>query len=157
MPVTVGGAPPDPGYSAKKARLIQTGPDGQPVYTLDAVQIQQQPEQGTVDMQQVELGFRTRPANSGRHAPRTGNSPRTAASCSSTGSVHVTGIVPGTEEAADITTEHLAFDTNAQVVTTRDPVTLLMTGRKLDAHGMVANLKERHVQLESAVHGTYSP
>ena len=73
------------------------------------------------------------------------------------GSVHATGVVPGTSEPADITTEHLAFDTNTQIVTTPDPVTLIMSGRKLDAEGMVANLKERHVQLESAVHGTYRP
>ena len=33
----------DPGYSAQQARLVQTGADGRPVYTLDAAQIQQQP------------------------------------------------------------------------------------------------------------------
>ena len=54
-----------------------------------------------------------------------------------------------------MTTESLAFDTNEQVVATRDPVTLVMTGRKLDAQGMVANLKEHRVQLESAVHGSF--
>jgi hypothetical protein len=32
-----------------------------------------------------------------------------------------------------------------------------MTGRKLDATGLVLNLKERHLQLESLVHGTYHP
>jgi hypothetical protein len=32
-----------------------------------------------------------------------------------------------------------------------------MSGRRLDAHGLVANLKERHVQLESAVHGSFVP
>jgi len=73
------------------------------------------------------------------------------------GAVHVSGTVPGTAEPADITTERLAFDTNAQLVTTKDPVTLVMSGRNLNAQGMVANLKERRVQLESAVHGIYHP
>jgi LPS export ABC transporter protein LptC len=156
VPVTVAGLPQDPGYSAKQARLIQTGADGQPAYTLDAAQVQQQPEQGTVDMQQVVLGFKDAAGDQWiAHAAR-GQLAQNSGIVQLEGSVHVTGIIPGTEEAADITTEHLAFDTNAQVITTRDPVTLLMTGRKLDAQGMVANLKEHHVQLESAVHGTYS-
>jgi LPS export ABC transporter protein LptC len=156
-PVAVGGTPQDPGYSAKKARLIQTGPDGQPVYTVDAAQVQQQPEQSTVDMQQVVLGFKDAAGDQWTARAARGQLAQNSGIVQLEGAVHVTGILPGTDEPADITAEHLAFDTNAQIVTTHDPVTLLMTGRKLDANGMVANLKERHVQLESAVHGTYSP
>ncbi|MBV8341192.1 MAG: LPS export ABC transporter periplasmic protein LptC, partial [Gammaproteobacteria bacterium] len=48
----------DPGYSARSARLVQTGADGRPVYTLDAAQIQQQPDTGIVDLTQVRLTFR---------------------------------------------------------------------------------------------------
>jgi lipopolysaccharide export system protein LptC len=156
-PVTVGGRPQDPGYSAKQARLIQTGTDGQPLYTLDAAQVQQQPEQGIVNMQQVVLGFKDAAGDQWTARAARGQLAQNSGIVQLEGAVHVTGIVPGTEEPADITSEHLAFDTNSQVVTTRDPVTLLMSGRKLDAQGMVANLKERRVQLESAVHGTYSP
>ena len=53
----------DPGYSATNARLVQTGADGRPVYTLDAAQIQQQPNDGLVKMQQVRLGFRDSSGN----------------------------------------------------------------------------------------------
>jgi len=73
------------------------------------------------------------------------------------GDVHVAGILPGTAEAAEITSEHLAVDTNAQVVTTQAPVRIAMSGRELQARGMVATLKERHVHLESAVHGAFLP
>jgi LPS export ABC transporter protein LptC len=66
-------------------------------------------------------------------------------------------MLPGSESLAEISTEHLAFDTNAQIVATRDPVTIRMSGRELDAQGLVASLKERHVQLESAVHGSFRP
>ena len=69
--------------------------------------------------------------------------------------VHVAGVLPGTAERADITSNSLAFDTNEQIVATREPVTLVMSGRTLDANGMVANLKERRVQLESDVHGSF--
>ena len=41
----------DPGYSAMQARLVQTGNDGRPLYTLDAAQIQQEPNRGLVELQ----------------------------------------------------------------------------------------------------------
>ena len=71
------------------------------------------------------------------------------------GDVHVDGTLPGTGEPTQITSEHLSFDTNAQVVTTQTPVTIVMSGRELQARGLIANLKERHVHLESAVHGSF--
>jgi hypothetical protein len=32
-----------------------------------------------------------------------------------------------------------------------------VSGRQLHAQGLVASLRERHVQLESAVHGSFQP
>jgi LPS export ABC transporter protein LptC len=154
---TVGEAVQDLGYAARNARLIQTGPDGQPLYTLDAAQIRQQPDDGTVDMQQVQLGFRDAAGNHWTARGAHGEMGQDTGVIELDGAVHVTGIVPGSEEPADISSEHLSFDTNAQLVTTHDPVTLIMSGRQLDASGLVANLKERHVQLESAVHGSFLP
>ena len=154
---TVAEAARDPGYAARNARLIQTGPDGQPLYTLDAAQIRQMPDDGTVDMQQVELGFRDAAGNHWTARGAHGEMGQDTGVIELDGAVHVTGIVPGSEEPADISSEHLSFDTNAQLVTTHDPVTLMMSGRKLEASGLVADLKERHVQLESAVHGSFLP
>jgi len=73
------------------------------------------------------------------------------------GGVRVVGSLPDTGEPAEISTERLSFDTQSQIVTTRDPVTLLVSGRALQAQGLIASLKERHVQLESAVHGSFLP
>ena len=71
------------------------------------------------------------------------------------GNVHVFGLLPGTNDPAQIISEHLAYDTKTQIVSTKDPVTLLMSGRELNATGLEANLKERRLQLESAGHGTF--
>jgi len=157
-PPAAAGAPAhDPGYSARQARLVQTGPDGRPLYTLDAAQIQQQPNAGTVELQQVKLGFRDASGNEWTARAARGELAQGSGVVRLAGDVHVDGILPGSEDSAEITTEHLAFDTNSQVVATRDPVTLVMSGRELNARGMVASLKERHVQLESAVHGSFLP
>jgi len=67
-PATVGPLH-DPGYAARKARLIQTGPDGQPLYTLDAAQIQQQPNRARWICNRCCWGSATRAATRGPPAP----------------------------------------------------------------------------------------
>ena len=145
----------DPGYSAMQARLVQTGADGQPLYTLDAAQIQQQPNRGLVELRQVRLGFRDESGNQWTARAARGEVAQGSGVVQLDGDVHVDGILPGTQEPTEITSEHLAFDTNAQVVTTQAPVTIVMSGRELAARGLVASLKDRHVHLESAVHGAF--
>ena len=145
----------DPGYSAQQARLVQTGVDGRPIYTLDADQIQQRPDRGVVELQQVRLGFRDAEGNQWTARAARGELAQSSGVVKLDGDVHVGGTQPGTDDPAEITSEHLAFDTNAQIVTTQSPVTIVMTGRELQARGLVANLKERHVHLESAVHGSF--
>jgi LPS export ABC transporter protein LptC len=145
----------DPGYSATEARLVQTGVDGRPVYTLDAAQIQQQPNDGLVELQQVRLRFRDVNGNEWTARADRGELAQNSGLVRLAGDVHVAGTLPGTTETTEITSEHLAFDTNAQIVATRDPVSIVMSGRRLDAQGLVASLKEGHVQLESAVHGSF--
>jgi lipopolysaccharide export system protein LptC len=154
---TTAGPPHDPGYSARNAHLIQTGADGAPVYTLDAEQIQQQPNQGTVDMQVVKLGFKDDSGNLWTTHARHGELGQDTGIVELDGAVHVSGMVPGTHDTTDISSERLSFDTRAQIVTTREPVTILMGGRQLDATGLSASLKERRLQLESSVHGTFLP
>jgi LPS export ABC transporter protein LptC len=147
----------DPGYSALQARLVQTGSDGLPVYTLDAAEIQQQPDRGLVELQQVRLGFRDASGNQWTARAARGELAQGSGVVQLDGDVHVAGTLPGTDEPTEITSEHLAFDTNAQVVTTQAPVTIVMSGRELEARGLIARLKDRHVHLESAVHGAFLP
>jgi lipopolysaccharide export system protein LptC len=157
-PAHAGGVlPQEPGYSALNTRLVQTGADGHPLYTLDAARILQQPDQERVQLEQVQLGFRDASGDLwSAHAER-GELGQDSGIVQLEGSVHVEGTLPGTEEQAQIVTERLGVDTHAQVLATRDPVELTMSGRTLDAQGLVASLKERRVQLESAVHGSFRP
>jgi len=148
---------PDPGYSALQAHMVQTGADGHPLYTLDAARVQQQPDQGTVDLEQVHLKFRDASNNVWNARAARGELTQDSGVVQLAGDVQINGILPGLNQPADMTTDRLSFDTNAQVAATRDPVTIVMTGRKLAAQGMVANLKERRVQLESEVHGSFLP
>jgi LPS export ABC transporter protein LptC len=156
-PSTAGAAAPDPGYAAVNARLVQTGADGQPLYSLDAARIDQQPDAESVQMTQVQMGFRA--ANGQQWTARAdrGELGQDTGIVQLDGNVHVAGLLPGSQDQAEIVSEHLSYDTRAQVVATPDPVTLTVSGRELHAHGLHAHLKEGRVQLESAVHGSYLP
>ena len=152
------GAPaPDPGYAALGAHLVQTGADGQPLYSLDAARISQQPNDDIVRLTQVQMGFRAASGEEWKARADRGELGQDTGVVQLDGDVHVAGLLPGTKDPAEITTEHLSFDTHAQVVTTPEPVTLTMSGRELRAKGLVARLKEGHLELESAVHGSYLP
>ena len=113
-PATVGPLH-DPGYAARKARLIQTGPDGQPLYTLDAAQIQQQPDQDTVDLQQVQLGFRDTSGNPWTARADRGQLTQGSGVVQLEGGVRVVGSLPDSGEPAEIHTERLAFDTEGRL------------------------------------------
>ena len=148
---------PDPGYSALQAHMVQTGADGRPLYTLDAARVQQQPDQGTIDLEQVHLIFRDANNNLWNARAARGELAQNNGVVQLAGDVQINGILPGLNQPVDMMTERLSFDTNAQVAATHDPVTIVMTGRKLAARGMVTSLKDGHVQLESDVHGSFLP
>src|SRR5437763_15462601 len=133
-PATVGPLH-DPGYAARRARLIQTGSDGRALYTLDAAQIQQQPNQGTVDLQQVQLGFRDTSGTEWTARADRGELTQESGVVRLEGGVRRAGVLPDTGERAEISTERLAFDTQSPMLTTLDSVTVLGPGRGLGAEG----------------------
>lgn len=147
----------DPGYAALDAHLVQTGADGQPLYSLNAARITQQPDADSVLLTQVQMGFRATSGEQWTARADHGELGQDSGVVELDGNVHVAGLLPGTQDEAEISTEHLSFDTRAQVATTPDPVTLTVSGQELHARGMLARLKEGRVQLESAVHGSYLP
>jgi LPS export ABC transporter protein LptC len=147
----------DLGYAARKAELIETGPDGHPIYRLIADIIRQLPDRDIVDLEQVHLVFRDVNGNVWTARSERGQLGQDTGKVELTGDVHVAGVLPGTEQPADILTDRLGFDTNGQILSTQDPVTLEWSGHRLHAQGLLASLKDHRLQLESAVHGIFTP
>ena len=149
--------PRDPGYAARDAKLVQTGPDGHPLYTLDANVIRQQPDDNIVELEQADLGFYdangslwTARGDHGRLGQDTGV-------VELSDDVHVNGTPQGTQQPAEIVTNRLTFDTNTKIATTKDPVTLTWSGQQIKGKGLRASLNDGRVQLESSVRGTAVP
>lgn len=143
------------GYSARDARLVQTGANGVPLYTLNAATIRQLPNERQVRLTGVQLSFRDSDGNVWTATSDRGQLEQTTQQVQLAGNVHISGAPPGEHGPAQIATETLAVDIRNDLVSTRDPVTLLWSGRRLSAVGLNANLKDHHVDLESAVHGTF--
>jgi LPS export ABC transporter protein LptC len=155
-PITVEEPLRDPGYAARKAELVQTGPDGRPLYTVDADVVRQLPNEGTVQLETVRLGFRDTKGYLWTARAQQGVVGQETGIVELSGDVHVDGTLPGTQDPAQILTNRLSYDSNAQLVSTPLPVTLIWSGHRLNARGLLASLKDNRVQLESAVHGTFS-
>lgn len=146
-----------PGYAARDAVIVETGADGEPMYTLRADTVHQVPAQQLVTLTHVRLAFHDTGGDTWTaHAAR-GRILQNAASIDLDGAVVVTGQLPGQAQPARITTEQLSVDTQARTVRTRLPVTLEWAGRQLHARGLFASLKDQRVKLESDVHGTFTP
>lgn len=143
------------GYSAQKARVVQTGTDGLPLYTLDATTVRQLPNEDQVQLTQVQMTFRDRNGTSWSATADRGTLQQSAGLVALSGNVQVFGTPIESQGPARITSDALSVDLHNDLVSTHDPVTLLWAGRRESAVGLTANLKDYRVDLESAVHGTF--
>ena len=153
---TVEASSSDLGYSARNATLVETGVDGLPAYTLNADVIRQHPGDG-VEFEQVQMSFRDANGQTWKGRADRGELTTDTGKVDLSGNVHVNGLLPGSEQMADLASEKLAVDTHEDIISTAEPVTVNSIGRQLKSKGMVATLKEHHLVLESNVRGTFTP
>jgi LPS export ABC transporter protein LptC len=153
---TVVAEPHDPGYAARDAKLVQTGSDGHPLYTVDAEVVRQLPNDNSIELTKPTLGFYD--ANGGLWTARSerGEVGQNTGIVKLSVNVRVNGTPQGTQPA-EILTNHLSFDTNTKIASTREPVTLTWSGQEIKARGMRASLNDGQLQLESAVRGIAVP
>jgi LPS export ABC transporter protein LptC len=165
--------PPDPGYAARDARVIETGYDGRERYRLDARVIRQQSETGAIDLEDLRMDYH--PASQARLP---GEQPSAAATGTAEvwhvrsdhgkvradgddvqldGNVVVSGQPPGSGDPLTLSTETMRINTPTQFIETEAPVKLTWSGHTLSAVGMQYDLKAGMLSLESEVHGEFSP
>jgi LPS export ABC transporter protein LptC len=146
----------DLGYSARSATLVETGADGLPMYTLNANVIRQHPGDG-VEFEQVQMSFRDADGQIWKGRADQGELTTETGTVDLTGNVHVNGLLPGSTQTADLSTEKLSVDTHENIIATSEPVSVDSTGRQLKSRGLVAKLNEHRLTLESNVRGTFIP
>jgi len=161
--------PPDPGYAAKDAVVVETGFDGRERYRLNARVIHQQIDSSVIDLEGLDMDYH--PGAQDRVAGET-----TAAGADEkwhlksdrgqvrdngddvqlNGNVLVTGQAPGSGDPITLATETMRINTPTEFIETDAPVRLRWSGHQIDAVGMRADLKAGTLRLESKVHGAFS-
>ena len=146
-----------PGYSARNAEVIETGDDGRPLYTLNAVLVRQRPNDSRIQLDAPRMSFVASDGNTWRVQSKSGQIREDGSQVELYGDVALRGVLAGAATPVVVNTSIISFDTLAEEARTSAPVTLDWDGRKLGATGMVANLKDGKVRLESRVHGSFPP
>ncbi len=163
--------PPDPGYAAKDAVVVETGYDGRERYRLNAKVIRQQMDSNVIDLEGLEMDY-----HPGAQERVPGEARNPAADAETwhlksdrgqvraegddvelNGNVVVTGEVPGTGAPISLTTATMRINTPTEFIETNAPVTLNWSGHKLEAVGFEADLKRGNLRLKSEIHGKFSP
>jgi LPS export ABC transporter protein LptC len=144
------------GYSARDAELIQTGPDGLPLYTIDAATVRQLPATGRVRLSEVRMSVHNGADRWTATAER-GEILRGSKRIELHGHVRVSASIHGSHSPIRIATDSLSFNSRVDIVSTAEPVTLTWSGQRVTARGLVANLKAHRLRLVSLVHAIISP
>ena len=163
--------PPDPGYAARDAVVVETGFDGRERYRLNAAVIRQQIDSNVIDLEQLQMDYHpgAQPSVPGE-APATpqlsnevwhmksdhGQVRADGNDVQLTGNVTIQGPMPGSGLPLSLKTESLRINTPTEYIETDAPVQLRWSGHELTAVGLKADLKAGTLRLESHVHGEFS-
>jgi len=147
----------NPGYSARGAVLVETGPDGKPMYTLRAARIQEVPATQVSLLDDVQMEFRDATGHIWNGRADHGRVVDDATQVDLSGNVQLWGELGSSTAQATITSERMHVDTHTEVVSTRDPVVLTWSGQRLTGRGMVVRLRSEQLRIDSDVHGRYVP
>jgi lipopolysaccharide export system protein LptC len=144
-----------PGYSARNAQVVETGDDGRPQYTLDARVVRQRANDTRVQLDAPRMTFFATDGTKWHVVARSGLIQSDGSNVDLFGDVQLDGKVQ--ERPVSLATSILSFDTQTEIARTQAPVTFDSNGGRLGGTGLLANLKDGTIRLESRVHGTFPP
>jgi LPS export ABC transporter protein LptC len=150
LPVGTGNAGDVPGYSARNAEVVQTGDDGRPEFTVVSPLIRQQTNDERVQLDAPRMTFVSLENGTWHAQSRSGLIRADGSNVDLFGDVKMEGKL--SDSPVVINTSTIAFDTKTQIA--RTPAYILATyrGGTLGATGLVANLKDGILELESNPH-----
>lgn len=139
-----------PGYSARNAEVTQTGDDGRPEFTVLSPLIRQQSNDQRVQLDAPKLTFVSEDNGVWHGEARSGLIHADGSSLELHGDVKINGSLSDTP--VTISTSTLSYDTKTEVAKTPAHVTVDARNGTLTSMGLIANLKESTLELESNPH-----
>ncbi len=139
-----------PGYSARNAEVTQTGEDGRPMFTVISPLIRQQANDQRVQLDAPRMTFVSVENGTWHAKSRSGLIQADGASVDLHGDVRMEGML--SDSPVVINTSTISFDTRTEIARTPAYLTVDARGGTLGGTGLLANLKESTLQLESNIH-----
>jgi len=146
-----------PGYYLKNAVLTDYDAAGDPSIRIQAERIDQIGHGSEVALINVQVNYQ---APSGQNWVMFGDTAHVQPGgkvVDINGNVRLQGVDPEHPGTAIIRTDALSYDVPASVASTKSDVRIEFERHTLTARGLIANLKERTVRLESRVNGRFLP
>ena len=146
-----------PGYYLKNAVLTDFDLAGDPNIRIEAERIDQIAHGNEVALYNVRVNYQ---APNGQTWVMVGDVAHIQPGgkvVDVSGNVRLQGEVTGREGTPVIHTDTLSYNIPTAVASTKSDVRLDFGGHTLTARGLVANLKERTIRLESKVNGRFQP
>jgi LPS export ABC transporter protein LptC len=137
-----------PGYYLKDATLTDFDAAGNPSIHLHADRIDQIDHGSEVMLSTVRVDYQSPNGDTARVQPG-------GTIIDVSDHVRLQGEATGRAGTAIVLTDALRYDVREAVASTRSDVRILFGAQTLTARGMVANLKERTMHLESKVNGRF--
>jgi LPS export ABC transporter protein LptC len=144
-----------PGYFLKNAVLIDYDQSGAPSIRIEAERIDQVEHGNEVQLYNVRVNY---DAPGGETWVMFGDTAHVLPGgniVDVTGNVRLLGEASDTEGTAVVHTDTMRYDMARSLATTNSDVRIDFGGHVLTARGLIANLKERTVRLESKVNGRF--
>jgi LPS export ABC transporter protein LptC len=151
------GQPDFPGYYLKNAVLSDYDLAGNPSIRIEAERIDQIGHGNEVALYNVRVGYQAPNGQSWIMVGDVAHVQPGGRVIDVTGNVRLQGESAGREGAAVIRTDTLSYDVQGAVASTKSDVRIEFSEHTLTARGLIANLKERTMRLESRVNGRFHP
>ncbi len=146
-----------PGYYLKNAVLTDYDLAGNPSIRIEAERIDQIDHGNEVALYNVRVNYQTPGSQSWVMVGDTAHVEPGGKVVDIAGNVRLQGVGTGLENTAVIHTDALRYDVPDAIASTPKDVRIDFGPHTLNARGLVANLKERTVRLESRVNGRFQP
>jgi LPS export ABC transporter protein LptC len=146
-----------PGYYLKNAVLTDYDLAGDPSIRIEAERIDQIAHGNEVALYNVHVVYQTPEGQSWVMVGDVAHVQPGGKVVDVTGNVRLQDEVTGPAGAAVLHTDTLRYNVTDAVASTKSDVRLDFGGHTLTARGLVANLKDRTIRLESKVNGRFQP
>lgn len=146
-----------PGYYLSAVNLEEFGADGRRRFGLQAVTARENPASGIVDLTVVTLDYHAPTGRQWHLTSTEARLPRTGKTVEFAGDVRLSGVPEDGSDKAELHTQAMTFDMDAERAETDSPVELSFGRHLMQARGMRADLKAGKLSLEAEVSGIFAP